>query len=103
MGLRSSRHCERSEAIQSGLDCFVATLLAMTARKRMAPCGAIPVSALVFVAMFDDHDPVAMMPPTLMPAAVAMLAEFAMVAVFSTGAVAIMVTMPDDRGLSAGN
>src|SRR6266700_4128080 len=69
----------------------------------MAPCGAIPVSALVLVAMFDDHDPVAMMPPTLMPATVAMLAEVAMLAVFGTGAVAVMVAMLDHDGLGAGN
>ena len=65
--------------------------------KGMAPCGAIPVGPLVAVAMFDDHDPVAVMPPALVPAAIAMLAVFGM------GAIPVMATALDDDGLGTGN
>ena len=49
----SSRHCKRSEAIQNatkqGLDCFVATLLAMTKKngvaKRLTNLDVVPAQA----------------------------------------------------------
>ena len=67
-------------------------------KQKMAPRGAIPVSALVVVvAMLDDRHPVRMMPPTLVPAVIAMLTEF------GTGAVAVMVAMLDHDGVRAGN
>ena len=63
----------------------------------MALAGPFLCRALILVAMFDDHDPVAMMPPTLVPAAITMLAEF------GAGAVAVMVAMLDHHGLGARN
>ena len=52
---------------------------------------------LVVAAMFDDHDLIAMMPPTLVPAAITMLA------VFGPRAHPVMVAMLDHDGLGAGN
>src|SRR6266436_1930267 len=57
------------------------------------------VGPSILVAMFDDHNPVAvaMMPPTLVPAAIAMLAKF------GTRAVPVMAAALDHDGLGAGN
>jgi hypothetical protein len=67
------------------MDCFVASLLAMTANmvcayaRKMAPCGAISVSSsvVVMMSMLDDNDPAVMvaMAPAFVPAEVAMVAE----------------------------
>ena len=75
------------------LGLFVVLLLAMTRKWPLA--GPFLCRASVAVAMFDDHDLVVMMPPTLVPAAIAMFAEF------GTGAEPVMIAMLDHDGLGA--
>jgi hypothetical protein len=52
------RHCERSEAIQSvaaNLDCFVASLLAMTASRRPEMTFLKPVRNVTFAKFFPPN------------------------------------------------
>src|SRR5882757_3457764 len=95
---RRSRRCRRTSAasIPASRRLGISLPQALFERKEMAPGGAISIMrcALVPVVMttLDHHDPVVMV-PAAMPAIVAMLAHF------SAGAVAAVMTALDHHRL----
>src|SRR5450432_2111977 len=86
------RLAERPALRQPGLRAGLGRLIVPIEHKKMAPGGAIFVSAFSVAAMLDDHDMVVMGMPVPMPA------------IFGVRALKVMAAaVPDDDSLSVGD